>query len=423
MDSYGMLLFWGDSSMDESQKQELNMMAYLYIGCCKFLDEAQRRILLGEMVLKVHCRGAIAMLSRLTGVAFSTIKRGINEVLSNTGNKDGSVRDEGGGRKKIEEKYPEILGYVKEILDEQTYGSPESGRKWTSLSQRDIVKELETRHGIRISANTVGRLIEVLGYSKQANKKMDQVGKPHPDRDAQFQFLNAEVNEFLGSGEPVISVDTKKKENIGNFKNNGQEYRQEKDPRKVLDHDFPIPEFGKVAPYGIYVLNDNTGFVNLGISADTSEFAVESIRRWWFEIGCFRFPEAKRILISADCGGSNRANGRLWRMELAKLAEETGLELHIVHIPPGASKWNKVEHRLFCYISKNWQGKPLADVQCVINLINSTTTDTGLTVLCIPDWNKYFTGLKVSDDELEKIDIQYIGPHSGWSYIIRGFNN
>ena len=193
------------------------------------------------------------------------------------------------------------------------------------------------------------------------------------------------------------------------------------DPRVVLDHDFPIPELGKIAPYGVYILNDNTGFVNLGISADTSEFAVESIRRWWYEIGRVRFPGAKRILINADCGGSNRANGRLWRMELAKLSGEIGLELHIVHVPPGASKWNKVEHRLFCYITKNWQGKPLVDVQCVINLINSTSTKSGLSVLCVPDWTEYITGLKVSDDELKKIDIEYVGPHAGWSYIIRGF--
>ena len=411
----------GDGSMKESKEQEISLMAHLYNGCSQMLDEAQRRRMLGEMVLKADCRGAIAMLTKLTGVCFYTIKRGIEEVLSGVESTGCSIRLSGGGRKKIEDKQPEVLNYVKSILDEATYGSPESGRKWTSLSHQDIADELQKRHGIRVCANTAGRLIEVLGYSKQANKKMDQVGEPHPDRDAQFQYLNKTVDEFLKCGEPVISVDTKKKENIGNFKNNGQEYRQSKDPRVVLDHDFPIPELGKIAPYGIYTLNDNTGFVNLGISADTSEFAVESIRRWWRVIGSTRFPKAKRILINADCGGSNRANGRLWRMELAKLSEEIGLELHIVHVPPGASKWNKVEHRLFCYITKNWQGKPLVDVQCVINLINSTSTNSGLSVLCVPDWNEYAKGLKVSDDELNKIDIDYVGPHMGWSYIIRGF--
>ena len=409
--------------MKESKKQEISLMASLYTGCSQVLDEAQRRRMLGEMVLKADCRGTIAMLTRLTGVSFYTIKRGIEEALSDASSTDGFVRLSGGGRKKIEDGQPEVLNYVKAILDEATYGSPENGRKWTNLSHQDIADELGTRHGIRICANTAGRLIEVLGYSKQANKKMDQVGEPHPDRDAQFQFLNKTVDEFLRNDEPIISVDTKKKENIGNFKNNGQEYRHSKDPRVVLDHDFPIPGLGKVAPYGIYSLNDNTGFVNLGVSADTSEFAVESIRRWWDAIGSVRFPKAKRILINADCGGSNRANGRLWRIELAKLSEEIGLELHVVHVPPGASKWNKVEHRLFCYITKNWQGKPLVDVQCVINLINSTSSKSGLSVLCVPDWNEYITGLKVSDDELDKIDVDYVGPHIGWSYTIRGFKN
>ena len=398
-------------------------MGFLYNGCSEVLDEAQRRLILGQMVLKAGCRGAIAMLTRLTGVAFRTIKRGCKEAMATEKNKGRMIRVEGGGRKSVESNYPDILEQVQSILDEATYGSPETGRKWTSLSHQDIADELEARHGIHICANTAGRLIEKLGYSKQANKKMDQVGSPHPDRDAQFQHLNEQSKQFLEAGDPVISVDTKKKENIGNFKNNGQEYRRCKDPRVVLDHDFPVPEFGKVSPYGVYLLNDNTGFVNLGTSADTSEFAVESIRRWWNIIGCVRFPNAKRVLIHADCGGSNRANGRLWRMELAKLAEETGIEIHVVHVPPGASKWNKVEHRLFCYITKNWQGKPLADMQCVVNLISSTTTKTGLKVLCHVDENEYFTGLKVSDDELKLIDIHYTGPHEGWSYIIRGFKN
>lgn len=406
--------------MTAEKEQELNVMAFLYNGCHEMLDEAQRRLMLGQMAIKAGCFGAVAMLSRLTGVAFRTIKRGIEEVQSGK-DFDGPVRMEGGGRKSVESKYPDILDHVQKILDEATYGSPESGRKWTSLSHQKIADELESRFGISISANTAGRLIEKLGYSKQANKKMNQVGDPHPDRDAQFQYLNEQSKEFLNAGEPVISVDTKKKENIGNFKNNGQEYRQSRDPRFVLDHDFPIPELGKVSPYGVYLLNDNIGFVNLGMSSDTSEFAVESIRRWLKEIGFIRFPGMKRLLIHADCGGSNRANGRLWRMNLAKLAEETGIEIHVIHLPPGASKWNKVEHRLFSYITLNWQGKPLADVQCVINLIRSTTTKTGLSVRCQPDWNQYATGLKVSDEELSLIDIQYTGPHIGWSYIIRGF--
>lgn len=407
--------------MTTSKEQELTLMAFLYNGCSQILDEAQRRLLLGQMILKADCRGAIALMTKLTGVAFRTIRRGRDEALACKEDRNRPVRCAGGGRKNVESNHPDILEYVQDILDEATYGSPETGRKWTNLSHQDIADELESRYGIRVCANTAGRLVEKLGYSKQANKKMDQVGKPHPDRDAQFQYLQEQTKEFLEAGEPVISVDTKKKENIGNFKNNGQEYRRTGEPRHVLDHDFPIPELGKVSPYGVYLLNDNTGFVNLGISADTSEFAVESIRRWWNEIGRIRFPGTKRLLIHADCGGSNRANGRLWRMELAQLAEETDIEIHVVHVPPGASKWNKVEHRLFCYITKNWQGKPLADVQCVVNLINSTTTKTGLQVLCRVDENEYITGKKVSDDEMEQIDIQYTSPHIGWSYIIRSF--
>ena len=409
--------------MTIAKEQEINVMAFLYNGCSELLDEAQRRLMLGQMVLKADCRGAIAMLTRLTGVAFRTIKRGIEEVQTDEECKDRSIRLAGGGRKSVDCLYPDILKQVQSILDEATYGSPESGRRWTSLSHQDVADELKSRYDVKICANTAGKLIEKLGYSKQANKKMDQVGQPHPDRDAQFQFLNEQTKAFLDKGDPVISVDTKKKENVGNFKNNGQEYRRVKDPRVVLDHDFPLPELGKVCPYGVYLLNDNTGFVNLGTSADTSEFAVESIRRWLKEVGYIRFPGMKRLLIHADCGGSNRANGRLWRMELARLAEETSIEIHVVHTPPGASKWNKVEHRLFSYITKNWQGKPLADVQCVINLISSTTTKAGLHVFCLADWNKYVTGLKVSDDELALIDIQYTGPHKGWSYIIRGFKN
>ena len=404
-------------------EQEINVMAFLYNGCSESLNEVQRRLMLGEMALKANCRGVIARLSRFTGVSFRTIKRGMKEAQSTDGYKGGRVRLAGGGRKSVVTTYPDVLKQVQTILDEATYGSPESGRRWTSLSHQDIANELNSRYGIKICANTAGNLIEQLGYSKQANKKMDQVGKPHPDRDAQFQFLNEQTKAFLDEGDPVISVDTKKKENLGNFKNNGQEYRHVKDPRMVLDHDFPLPELGKVCPYGVYLLNDNTGFVNLGTSADTSEFAVESIRRWLKEVGYPRFPGMKRLLIQADCGGSNRANGRLWRMELAKLAEECKLEIHVVHTPPGASKWNKVEHRLFSYITINWQGKPLADVQCVINLISSTTTKTGLSVLCQADWNEYMTGLKVSDEELAQIDIQYTGPHNGWSYIIRGFRS
>ena len=258
-----------------------------------------------------------------------------------------------------------------------------------------------------------------MGYSKQVNQKMLQVGKPSPNRDEQFQYINDTAHEYLEVGDPVISVDTKKKENIGNFKNDGAEYRKNKDPRKVLDHDFPIPELGKVSPYGVYVLNNNTGFINLGTDHDTSEFAVESIYRWWTVLGQTAFPDAKRIYITCDGGGSNGSRNRLWKSELQDFSNRTGLEVQVSHYPPGTSKWNKVEHRMFCYISKNWQGQPLIDIETVVSLIASTTTKNGLEIECVVDENKYETGRKISDEELAEIALFPCEPFGNWNYIIK----
>ncbi len=261
-----------------------------------------------------------------------------------------------------------------------------------------------------------------MGYSKQVNQKMEQIGIPSPNRNEQFGFIDHTAHEYLENGEPVISVDTKKKENIGKFKNAGAEYRKEKDPRKVLDHDFPIPELGKVAPYGVYVLNNNTGFVNLGTSHDTSEFAVTSISCWWNAIGKNTFPDAKRIYITCDGGGSNGSRSRNWKYELQQIANDTGLEIMVSHYPPGTSKWNKVEHRMFCYISKNWQGQPLIDIETVISLISNTTTEKGLTITCQLDEKIYETGHKISDDELAKINIFPCETLEKWNYVIKPQN-
>jgi hypothetical protein len=252
----------------------------------------------------------------------------------------------------------------------------------------------------------------------QANKKMLQVGEPHPDRNEQFWYINELAKFFIFDGQPVISIDTKKKENIGNFKNNGKEWREIKDPREVLDHDFPIKELGKVAPYGVYVLNNNSAFVNLGTSHDTSEFAVESISRWWETVGKNTFMDAKKININCDCGGSNSSRTRLWKYQLQQFANCTGLEIYVSHFPPGTSKWNKVEHRLFCYISKNWAGKPLIDVETVVNLISNTITKTGLTVVCKRDDTFYPLAKKVSDEDFKAINIKKISPFQEWNYII-----
>ena len=285
---------------------------------------------------------------------------------------------------------------------------------------RDIAEKLG-EFGYKTSYVTVGKILEELGYSKQQNQKMNQIGEPHPNRDNQFRFIEAQVSENINNGVPTISIDCKKKENIGNFKNSGKEYRKKGDPRKTLDHDFQIKELGHVAPYGVYVMNDNTGFINLGTSSDTSEFAVESIYRWWYSAGAKNFPDAKKLYITCDGGGSNGCRVRLWKYKLAELAEKTGLDIHVSHFPPGTSKWNKIEHRMFCYITKSWEGKPLIDIQTVVNLITGTRTKAGLKVNCVVDENIYERGIKVSDEEMASIDITPIGEFAQWNYAIHGF--
>jgi hypothetical protein len=277
--------------------------------------------------------------------------------------------------------------------------------------------ELESQ-GIKVSYKTIGKILDSMDYSKQANQKMLQVGEPHPDRNAQFEHIDETAAKYLKAGEPVISVDTKKKECIGNFKNNGQEYRHKKDPGKVLDHDFPIEELGKISPYGVYNVNNNTGFVNVGTSHDTSEFAVESISRWWEVVGKHTFPACGRIYITCDSGGSNGYRVRMWKYQLQEFANRVGLEIEVSHFPRGTSKWNKVEHRLFCYISANWKGIPLVDVQTAIDLIGSTKTTTGLEVICVRDDTEYKLARKVSDEEFESISIVKIPPFSAWNYKI-----
>ena len=397
---------------------QLNIYADAYMDIRNYLNERERREFLARGCLKFG-RGAAFNLSKQTGVCMATIRRGLSELQSDEPLDEKRIRVAGGGRKRIEETYPGIFGAVHEMLVDTTYGSPEGG-KWTSLSLQDISAGL-AKQGIIADRSTLGRIVKELGYSRQKNRKMDQVGSPDPDRNEQFEFIHAETNDATHDGVPVISVDTKKKENIGNFRNEGTEYRPIGEPRNVNDHDFFIKELGKVSPYGVYVLNDNTAFVNLGTSSDTALFAVESIRRWWYAVGSQNFAYATKIMITCDCGGSNGARNRLWKLALAALAEEIDKEIEVLHYPTGTSKYNKVEHRLFCYITKNWQGKPLVDIPTVVNLIKSTTTSTGLTVDCVVDRNVYRTGIRVKQDAFDSIDIEYIGPHHGRAYIIRGF--
>jgi hypothetical protein len=363
--------------------------------------------------------GGATVVHEVTGVSMNTITAGKKELGSVSDFGSGKVRKKGGGPKWLEEKYPDIQECVKEIVDASTYGNPEKVLSWTTESLRSIQKTLIEKHNINASHVTVGAILEDLGYSKQVNQKMLQVGNPHPDRNGQFEFINKKAKEFIDVGEPVISVDTKKKENIGNFKTSGQEYRRSKDPRKVLDHDFPIKELGKISPYGVYNLNHNVGFVNVGTNHDTAEFAVESISRWWEAVGKHTFRNAKKLMITCDCGGSNGYRTRLWKYQLSQLAKRIGIEIHVCHFPPGTSKWNKVEHRLFCYISKNWQGKPLVDVQSAIDLIGSTRTSTGFKVICVRDDTEYELAKKVSDEDFESINIDKIDPFGCWNYFLR----
>ncbi len=382
------------------------------------LNEKQKRIFLATEAMS-YGRGGITKVSQISGVSIPTIRRGIKEIKTGSiGEPGDKLRISGGGRKKTECKYQNIEECILKIIDQKTYGNPEKVLSYTTLSLRDIQNMLLSEYSIDASYRTIGTMLDKMGYSKQQNQKMLQVGKQHPDRNEQFEFINSKATEFLSLGLPVISVDTKKKENIGNFKNNGREYRPKGEPRKVLDHDFPISELGKVAPYGVYVLNDNTGFINLGTDHGTAEFAVESILRWWNYIGENIFPNADKIYINCDNGGSNGSRVRLWKYSLQKLANITGLEIHVSHFPPGTSKWNKVEHKLFCYISKNWEGQPLIDIETIVKLISSTTTSKGLTVQCIVDENKYNLHIKISDEEYKKIALVKDERLGDWNYII-----
>ena len=384
------------------------------------LDERQKRLYLANEAIS-YGHGGISKASKISKMSRTTITKAVTELKEEI-EIDGKVRRSGGGRKYVEEIYPNIEEEIRKAVDGATYGDPERVLSYTTKSYRKIANELNG-FGIKIGHMTVGEILEGMGYSKQANAKLLQVGEPHPDRNAQFEHINSTAAKYLKSGIPVISVDTKKKENIGSrsssgIKNNGEEYRSKKNPRKVLDHDFPIAELGKIAPYGVYNLNNNTGFVNVGVSHDTSEFAVESISRWWETVGKHTFSKPKRIYITADSGGSNGCRVRMWKYQLQQFADRTGIEIEVSHFPRGTSKWNKVEHRLFCYITKNWQAQPLVDVQTAVDLIGSTTTTTGLKVICVRDDTEYKLKKKVSDKDFEAINLMRIAPFGDWNYEI-----
>jgi transposase len=362
-------------------------------------------------------RGGQVAVARATGVSRAMIQRGIQEVLQpEVQAPKGRVRRPGGGRKAMVVIDPTLREDLDRLVEPTSRGDPESPLRWTCKSIRKLAAELVAQ-GHQTSHRMVAELLHDLGYSLQANQKTLE-GSEHPDRNAQFEYLNDAVQQQLWAGEPTISVDTKKKELIGPFKNGGRELRPKGEPEQVLTHDFIIRELGRVSPYGVYDLAQNDAWVSVGVDHDTAAFAVESIRRWWWSMGYLVYPKATRLLITADAGGSNGYRLRLWKLELQKLADETGLELAVCHFPPGTSKWNKIEHRLFSAITQNWRGKPLISHEVVVNLIGATTTSTGLTVRTELDPNHYPAGRVVSDDELSTIHIRRDAFHGDWNYAL-----
>ncbi len=379
------------------------------------LDERARRLVVAAEAIALG-RGGITRVARATGVAREVIRTGIAELGAMERLPAGRIRRPGGGRKRTVETDPTLWPDLERLVEPVTRGDPESALRWTSKSLRTLAAELG-RLGHRVSHRLVADLLHAAGYSLQANRKVLE-GGDHPDRDAQFAHLNTRVQEQLAAGEPAISVDTKKKELVGPFKNGGREWQPAGQPEAVRVHDFVDRELGRVSPYGVYDLAQNTGWVNVGIDHDTATFAVESIRRWWHRMGRALYPHATRLLITADGGGSNGARVRLWKLELQQFANETGLEIAVCHLPPGTSKWNKVEHRLFSFISQNWRGRPLVSYAVIVSLIAATTTATGLRVGCALDTNTYPAGRKVSDVELATVRLQRDPFHPDWNYTI-----
>jgi len=380
------------------------------------LNEASLRLWAANEALSLGY-GGVSEVSRATELSRTTIHAGIAELKSAAvAHEWNRIRRSGGGRKKLTDKDPGLLGALNKLVDPVTRGDPESALRWTSKSTTKLAQELSTS-GHPVSQRTVCDLLTGEGYSLQSVRKTRE-GAQHPDRDAQFQFLNAQVQAALKAGQPVISVDTKKKELVGDFKNAGPEWQKKKTPIKVRVHDFVDPELGKAAPYGVYDLAANQGWVSVGIDHDTAEFAVESIRRWWRQMGKPIYPKAKRLLITADCGGSNGYRVRLWKVSLQRFADETRITLQVRHLPPGTSKWNKIEHRMFCHMTQNWRGKPLESLAVIVDLIGHTTTEKGLKIRAEIDASSYPKGQTVSDEAMKLVQLKPDAFHGEWNYAI-----
>jgi transposase/predicted RNA-binding protein Jag len=390
-----------------------------------FLDEQKKRLFVAAEAISLG-EGGISIVSRATGISRDTISKGCKELESGTTGEieksvpHGNIRAPGGGRKKSIDNDPTLVSDLENLIEPTIRGDPESPLRWTTQSSRKLADELK-KIGHKVTHARVADILHMLGYSLQANRKTIE-GSSHPDRDQQFNYISEKCKEFQEENQPVVSVDTKKKEKVGNFKNGGKELRPKNDPINVNVYDFVDKELGKVNPYGVYDIFRNEGWVNVGIDHDTASFAVESIRRWWDMMGCKSYPEAKKLMITADCGGSNGYRVRLWKTELQKLADEIGLEISVCHFPPGTSKWNKIEHRLFSHITINWRGKPLTSYEVIVNLIAATTTSKGLKVKCMLDKNEYQKGIKITKEEVEELGIIREMFHGEWNYTFKPKN-
>jgi hypothetical protein len=382
------------------------------------LNEAQARLFVAQKALDLG-HGGISRLSKLTAMSRPTIHKGIAELCGTAPLAAGAssrIRKAGGGRKLVEDVHPRLPRELTRILEETTAGDPMSLLKWTGKSTRTIAEEL-TRRGYEVSAATVARCLHTMGYALQANRKTLE-GPQHPDRDQQFRYINAQVKRFLRTGDPVVSVDTKKKELVGAFKNAGRRWQKRGAPEEVLVHDFPHLGRGKAIPYGAYDVAQDRALVNVGVTHDTAEFAVESIRRWWRILGRRGYARATRLLICADAGGSNGNRLRAWKVQLQELATQIGLPISVCHYPPGTSKWNKIEHRLFSFISVNWKGTPLVSFETVVNLIGSTRTRSGLQVKALLDTREYRIGQKISPREMKDLRLKGHAFHPDWNYTL-----
>jgi transposase len=391
------------------------MLAAMFQVIFPHLDERQRRLLMGAEARALG-HGGIRVVARAAGVREATVSLGVDELDSGAGPL-GRARKPGGGRKRLADLDPGLRPALLALVEPDERGDPMSPLRWTTKSLRALAGEL-TRQGHRAGADTVADLLHEEGFSLQGNAKALE-GKQSPDRDAQFRYLREQVKEHQDAGEPVVSVDTKKKEMVGEYRNGGRQWRPAGDPVRVNDHDFPDEELGKAIPYGIYDLAADTGWVNVGTDHDTAQFAVESIRRWWNDAGWAAYPRARRLLITADSGGSNSSRTRAWKTELAALALQTGLEITACHFPPGTSKWNKIEHRLFSHITMNWRGRPLTSHEVIVQSIASTTTRTGLRVRAELDTGTYPPGAKISDEQLAALPLHRHDWHGDWNYTLR----